>query len=113
MLGGRQQMEGPQACVYTGKRVRRRYCTPFGFDENSDLSNPPSCKKTVGHFRPSRWRADSAKGPPHRRRSFSLPAPLRVLGLLILVSALVLTTLTPALADMHLAASDGQRRPAA
>ena len=42
-------------------------------------------------------------------RSISLPAPLRVLMLLILVSALALTTLAPALADMHPAATDGQR----
>ena len=42
-------------------------------------------------------------------RSYSVPAPLRVLMLLILVSALVLTTLAPALADMHPAAKDGQR----
>ena len=42
-------------------------------------------------------------------RSISLPAPLRVLMLLILVSALALTILAPALADMHPAATDGQR----
>ena len=42
-------------------------------------------------------------------RSNSVPAPLRLLMLLILVSALVLTTLAPALADMHPAATDGQR----
>ena len=38
-----------------------------------------------------------------------MPVPLRVLALLIVVSALALATLAPALADMHPAAADGQR----
>ena len=42
-------------------------------------------------------------------RSFSASVPLRVLLLLTLVSALVLATLAPALADAHPAADDGQR----
>lgn len=42
-------------------------------------------------------------------RSSSVPVPLRVLALFIVVSALVLTTLATALADQHPAAADGQR----
>ena len=42
-------------------------------------------------------------------RSLTLPAPLRVLMLLTIVSALVLATFAPALAGMHPAANDGQR----
>ena len=42
-------------------------------------------------------------------RSSSVPVPMRVLALFIVVSALVLTTLATALADSHPAAADGQR----